>query len=149
MNKDIDDLLEKIDLLSAKTVHQWGTMTPHKMVEHLMNAFKVSSGKIEVKCYTPEEKLPTMKKFLMSDRPIPKGFDNPANELAPEGYQFQTLEIAKSNLFKEAADYYKFFEENPDAKLVNPTFGELNKEEWQQFHKKHLIHHLAQFRLID
>lgn len=149
MNKEIDDLLEKINLLTTKTIHQWGTMTPQKMVEHLMNAFKVSSGKIEVKCYTPEEKLPIMKKILLSERLLPKGFNSPANELAPEGYQFQTLEIAKSNLLSEVQDYYKYFEENPDSKLINPTFGELNKEEWRQFHIKHLKHHLTQFGLID
>lgn len=148
MNKDIDGLLEKINLLSTKTVHQWGTMTPHKMVEHLMNSFKVSNGKLKVECYTEAEKLPVLKKILMSDRPMPKGFNSPANELAPEGYQFQTLEIAKSNLLKEVADYYKFFDENPEAKLINPTFGELNKKGWEQFHKKHLTHHLTQFGLI-
>jgi oxepin-CoA hydrolase/3-oxo-5,6-dehydrosuberyl-CoA semialdehyde dehydrogenase len=43
----------------------------------------------------------------------------------------------------------RFFESNPDAKPTNVTFGELNKAEWDQFHKKHFTHHLTQFNLLD
>jgi oxepin-CoA hydrolase/3-oxo-5,6-dehydrosuberyl-CoA semialdehyde dehydrogenase len=49
----------------------------------------------------------------------------------------------------EVDNYYNYFNENPDAVLMNPTFGELNKDEWEQFHKKHLTHHLTQFGLIE
>ena len=52
------------------------------------------------------------------------------------------------NLTQEVEDYYKFFEENPEAVLTNPTFGDLNKAEWAVFHEKHFRHHFAQFGLI-
>jgi len=34
---------------------------------------------------------------------------------------------------------------NPDALKLNPTFGELNKAEWEIFHEKHFTHHFKQF----
>ncbi|KUG27014.1 phenylacetic acid degradation protein paan, ring-opening aldehyde dehydrogenase [hydrocarbon metagenome] len=148
MNSEIDDLINKIDRLKENTIPVWGTMTSQKMVEHLVNTFRVSSGKLEIQCFTEERKLPTLKRFLMSDRPLPREFKSPANELIPQGYQFQTIDIAKSNLLNEVEDYYKYFEQNPDSIIMNPTFGELNKEEWKRFHIKHLTHHLTQFGLL-
>lgn len=149
MNSEIDDLINKIDRLKENTTPVWGTMTAQKMVEHLINTFRVSSGKLEIQCFTEERKLPTLKRFLMSERPLPREFKSPANELVPQGYQFQTIEIAKSNLLNEVEDYYKYFEQNPDSIIMNPTFGELNKEEWGRFHIKHLTHHLTQFALLS
>jgi hypothetical protein len=42
-----------------------------------------------------------------------------------------------------------FNEEKKEALPINPTFGPLNKEEWLQFHKKHLTHHFTQLGLIE
>jgi len=148
MSSEIDDLINKIGRLQENTIPVWGTMTSQKMVEHLVNTFRVSSAKLVVPCYTEERKLPVLKRFLISDRPLPREFKSPANELIPQGYQFQTIDIAKSNLLNEVEDYYKYFEQNPDSIIMNPTFGELNKEEWKQFHIKHLTHHLTQFGLL-
>lgn len=148
MYKPVDELINKIDNLENNTQPEWGTMTAQKMVEHLANTFKIANGKLEVECFSEEKKLPVLRKVLMSDRPMPKGFKSPANELLPQDYEYESFESAKEALKKEVDDYYKFFNENPESKLVNPTFGELNKEEWEQFHRKHLKHHLTQFGLI-
>ena len=149
MYNEIENLLGKLEKLNKDTQPQWGTMTAQKMVEHLINSFKIANGKMEIECFSDEAKLPVLKKILMSDRPMPKGFDSPANQKVPQNYQFENLDSAKSELRKQVDDYYKVFEENPDSKFVNPTFGELNKNEWDQFHKKHLTHHLSQFGLLD
>ena len=51
--------------------------------------------------------------------------------------------------FKEQREkYLEFFKENPDAKLKNMVFGELNKYEWYLLERKHLNHHFEQFGLI-
>jgi hypothetical protein len=115
MNTKIDELITNIEKLDDKTIPQWGTMTAQKMVEHLINTFRISSGKLEIECFTEERKLPILKRFLFSDKPV--------------------------------EDYYDYFEENPDSIFINPTFGPLNKEEWERFHIKHLTHHLTQFGL--
>jgi oxepin-CoA hydrolase/3-oxo-5,6-dehydrosuberyl-CoA semialdehyde dehydrogenase len=49
----------------------------------------------------------------------------------------------------EAREVYKvYFKENPEAKLKNVVFGELNKYEWYLLERKHLNHHFKQFNLL-
>jgi len=138
-------LLKKLD---PKQKALWGKMTPQHMVEHLILAVQMSNGKLKLECFNQPDKIPTLKRFLMSSKPMPKGFVNPA--IGPDNLplNYSSLDEAKNKLEEEIEDYYHFFEENPDAKLVNVTFGELNKEEWDVFHKKHFTHHLSQFGLL-
>ena len=145
-------LLYKLDLLNGlqkDTKQLWGKMSAQHMIEHLILAVKMSNGKLIVGCFNPPEKIPALKRFLLSGRPLPKEFINP---LVGEGLiplECENLEEAKLVLRKEIEDYYKYFEERPDAILVNATFGELNKNEWDVFHEKHFTHHLGQFGIIQ
>ena len=126
----------------------WGKMTPQHMVEHLILAVQMSNGKLKLECFNPPEKIPTLKRFLMSSRLMPKLFVNPVigDDLRP--LEYSSLINAVEKLKKEIDDYISFFENNPGANLVNVTFSELNKEEWDVFHKKHFRHHLSQFGLL-
>jgi len=120
-------------------------MSAQHMVEHLILAVRTSNGKLNVGCFNPPEKWPTLKKYLLSSRPLPQDFVNPiiGTNLLP--LEFESLEKALTVLRTEVEDYYKFFEMNPDALKLNPTFGELNKAEWEIFHEKHFTHHFKQF----
>ena len=52
--------------------------------------------------------------------------------------KFPNIDEAKSELERKVNDYYYcYFEKNPESKLVNVTFGELNKDEWVVFHDNH------------
>lgn len=123
----------------------WGKMSAQHMVEHLILAVQMSNGKLKLECFNPKEKLPALKRFLLSERPLPKLFINPiiGEELKP--FKYSSLDEAKQKLKEEIDDYLLFFDKNPEAKPVNVTFGELNNEEWEVFHRKHFTHHLAQF----
>ena len=144
-----NQFLTKLENLKADTRPQWGKMTAQHMVEHLITAVQMSNGKVHFKCFNPPEKLPALRRFLMSDRPLPRNFVNPV--IGPDilPLQYPGLEETKEILESEINDYYNFFELNPNVKPTNVTFGELNKEEWDQFHKKHFTHHLTQFKLLD
>lgn len=144
-------LLEKIGLLkdfdkNAKPL--WGKMTPQHMIEHLIGSLQMSVGELKVECFNPPEKLPALIKYLMSSRPLPKDFINPVigPDLIP--LKYSSLEESISALINYITKYYEFFEANPESKTTNPTFGELNKIEWDQFHEKHFTHHFSQFGLI-
>jgi len=126
----------------------WGKMTPQHMVEHLILAVKMSNGKLKLECFNPPEKIPSLKRFLMSSRPMPKLFVNPVTGEDIIPLKYSSLEDAVGKLENEIDDYELYFENNPDVKPVNATFGELNKEEWDVFHKKHFTHHLSQFGLL-
>lgn len=136
-----------LSMLTPGTLPKWGKMTAQHMVEHLILAFRMGNGKLKVDCINPTEKLLTLKRFLLSDRPLPKNFVNSLiGEDLPQ-LMFAHLQEAKENLKKEVDDYYSYFETNPEAKLMNATFGELNKDEWEIFHAKHLKHHFEQFEI--
>ena len=94
MFNDFYMLLEK---LNTGKKPLWGKMTSQQMVEHLILAVKMGNGKLEVECFNPPEKLPVLKKFLMSSKPMPKLFINP---LIGEGLlplKYSSLEEAKMN----------------------------------------------------
>lgn len=146
----IYSILNKLENLSHDTKPIWGIMSSQHMVEHLIDSFRLSNGKLlNKKCMTPENKLSLLKRILMSNRPFPRNFVNNVigGDLKPLNYN--NLEVAKEILKREVEDMNKFFELNPNEKPINPTFGPLNKEEWNHFHKKHLTHHFTQFGLLD
>jgi oxepin-CoA hydrolase/3-oxo-5,6-dehydrosuberyl-CoA semialdehyde dehydrogenase len=57
------------------------------------------------------------------------------------------LKFAISILLSELNRFDKYFKENKYATPINPTMGELNKQEWTIFHNKHFEHHFKQFNL--
>jgi len=144
----INHFITKLNLLKPDQKPVWGKMSAQHMVEHLILAVKMGNGKLKFECINPPEKLPTLKNFLMSNRPMPKGFVNPVIGQENLPLNYSSLDEATSKIKEEVEDYYRFFEENPDAKPVNATFGELSKNEWDHFHKKHFTHHLGQFGLL-
>jgi len=145
LNNPIIDRINLLGTLKSDTKQLWGKMTAQHMVEHLILAVRTSNGKLNVGCFNPPDKLPTLKRFLLSSRPLPKEFMNPiiGENLLP--LEYKNLDEAIKILSQEVNDYYEYFKENPDALLLNPTFGELNKSEWDVFHEKHFKHHLSQF----
>jgi hypothetical protein len=143
------EFLEALNDLKPESKPLWGKMTAQHMVEHLIFAVQMGNEKLFLECFNPPEKLPLMKRILMSNKPLPKLFVNPVIGSDLMELKYHNLEEAKSNLRKEADDYYSYFEKNPGAKLVNVTFGELNFAEWEVFHKKHFSHHFNQFGLLS
>lgn len=148
MQDSIKDFLQPLNNLKIDTKPLWGKMTSQHMVEHLIFAVRISNGKLKSECFNPPEKLPTLKKFLLSNRPLPQNFINPVigEDLLP--LQYDSLDKAKEILTEEINDYFEFFEDHPGATPTNVSFGDLNKDEWEIFHQKHFTHHLRQFGLI-
>jgi hypothetical protein len=148
MNMMTNNYLMLLNKLDPRQKPLWGKMTPQHMVEHLILAVQMSNGKLNLECFNPPEKIPSLKRFLLSSRPMPKLFVNPVigEDLRP--LEYSSLNEAIEKLKNEIDDHILFFGNNPGANPVNVTFGELNKEEWIVFHKKHFTHHLSQFGLL-
>lgn len=141
-------LSQAISSLDEDTEAQWGEMSAQHMVEHLVFAFRMSTGRLEVRCQTTDEKLDRMQAFLSLNRAMPKGFTNPVTGDKLLELQYDSMDQAKKALEKEVQYYLSYYEDNPDATHTNPMFGELDAEGWQKFHFKHCFHHLSQFGLI-
>lgn len=146
---DLEKLLEPVFELDEAEKPLWGKMTPQHMIEHLGFAFRMSNGKQTVPIKSDPERLPALRRFLKSDRPMPRNYVNPitGDRLLP--LQYGSMAAARKSLFREVKDFYSFFEQNPEARLNNPVFGKLNFGEWLIFHRKHIVHHLAQFGCMD
>ena len=145
-----EKIQECLNNLKEDAEPKWGIMTPQHMIEHLEFTYKVASGEIkDLEIATPEKILEKVHNSLYNYEKFPKNSNFPMLEK-------DTLDILKHDdfvssvtKFKEARENYKtYFKENPDAKLNNLVFGELNRYEWYLMERKHLNHHFEQFGLI-
>lgn len=145
MKTDLTRIKELLKKLDENTPAQWGKMSAQHMIEHLILTYRICNGTREVSIVTGERLLPIQKRFLMSDKPLPKLFINPVigEDLLP--LEFESLESAKKELLNEIEKYELYFASNPEANAAHPVFGYLNKSEWDIFHDKHIRHHLLQF----
>ncbi len=144
----LKEFASQINNLEEQKKPIWGKMTPQHMVEHLTSTFRLATGQVKVPVYTPANQLASMRRFLMSDRPIPREVVSPAVGSELPKLKNDSFEEAISEFWKEFDKFESYYEENPDAKQINPAFGELTREEWTQFMKKHMTHHFEQFGLI-
>jgi hypothetical protein len=157
--KTIDELEQllfthAIDLLSnlqSDTKPLWGHMDAQRMVEHLSLGLRISNGAIDLTILNGDEvRALKMKKIsLLSDRPMPKGFQNPVMPVEPIPYEAAGLQEA-INLLKENLQAFKnyFAQAGADATRIHNMFGPLTYHEWLLFHHKHFSHHFSQFGLI-
>ncbi|MCM0060276.1 MAG: hypothetical protein NBV57_05400 [Algoriphagus sp.] len=141
-----ETLLQRLQPLSLTTEAQFGILTPQHMVEHLTLTLKMSSGRISIPEFVPNEKQLAQKQaLLVTDLPFPKGVKAPGLPDTLLDLRFPDLETAKEELIKSWDAYHLVFQENPTKQTMHPRFGFLNFEEWERFHAKHFDHHLGQF----
>lgn len=127
----------------------WGVLNAQQVVEHLAWSFEQAAGMHPQALQTPAEMVEKMQAFALSDKPFRP---NTKNSLMSE----TPAPVIKANMaesidwLKQAVDQFlAYFEANPNAILLNPFFGELNQAGWTTLLKKHCIHHLNQFELIN
>ena len=137
--------------LTPEHIALWGRMDAQQMLEHLGLAIKVSSGKINVEVITPPDKVEKLKRIaVLSERPLPMGFQNPVLPETPIPYYFINFNEAKKALWEELDFFFDYFtREGDNHKRPHNVFGDLNYEEWLMFHYKHFMHHGAQFGLVE
>lgn len=139
-----------LDKLSADTKPKWGVMTPQHMLEHLEFTYKIAAGEIQdFNVATPEKILEKVHNSLYNYEKFPKGTNFPLLEKDTlEPLKHPDLETAIEKFKEQREKYLEFFKDNPEAKLKNLVFGELNKYESYLLERKHLNHHFEQFGLI-
>lgn len=141
---NLESILHHVNQISADTKPEWGAMTSQKMIEHLTDAVRISSGKIKFECLNEGDRLQRSRDFLMSDAPMPKGFK--AVYVADDApYRNEEFELAVDELVEAWVDFEEYYETNPKAKPTHPVFGDLTLSEWKWMHRKHFTHHLTQF----
>ncbi len=139
---EFPELLASIPLDTAPL---FGKMNVLQMIEHMAYAFQQASGLVVHPTLHDAETTQKMYRFMMSDKPFRDNTPNPylPDEPLPASYSAQPQAI---EALKQAIQVFKeTFTDQPEKRLLNPFFGELNFEEWTHLLFKHSWHHLRQF----
>ncbi len=127
----------------------WGKMSFQHCIEHLTETLQMSNGNNPQKMPdVPEHIFDGLKKFLMGKNDFPKGFISPLTGENLPALKHISLNNAIQEFITELEIYKDFWQKNENTTLYSPTFGNLNKDQWDKFHQKHFKHHFTQFGLI-
>ena len=136
--------------LPADRQPKWGKMTAQHMVEHISGTMLISNGKFPWPGPAGTEwGLANRHRMLepgFSD--YPKNLRVPGVPEVPATLRFPDIETAKGRFLGEVARFFTYFSENPQARPVNPLFGEMDFGEWKTVHTFHFQHHFRQFGLL-
>ena len=142
----LESMLAKLNSLSADSKPLWGNMSTQRMVEHLSDMLYMSIGKGDYTLLIDAEKIPSMQRFLESDKPMAKNIEVPfANK--EESLRNEELELAIDEFIDAFLGFEDFYDENPEATSLHPFYGDLNYHLWKRLHTKHFAHHFEQFSI--
>jgi oxepin-CoA hydrolase/3-oxo-5,6-dehydrosuberyl-CoA semialdehyde dehydrogenase len=142
------NLTANLEKLKEDSQSEWGTMTPKKMLIHLIQSSKMmhfGNNTLLIKKEYTKKAID----FLYSEKDIKRGLIIPNNL----GFNFdadinENIEELKRELINSTNNMLTFFKKNTDFKAIHPFFGELNSKQWILFQRKHFTHHLSQFSLL-
>ncbi|MBO6607977.1 phenylacetic acid degradation bifunctional protein PaaZ [Psychroserpens sp.] len=147
---DRNSLESYLNKLSEDSKPLWGNMTPQHMLEHLEYSTRISSGEIQdIEIATPEKILEKVHATIYNYDKMPRNFGAPERlEKELEQLKHENLDTAKQKLLEAFDNYVAYFKAHPEGTLKNIVFGDLNRYEWNLFHRKHYNHHFEQFGLL-
>ncbi|RPD38891.1 DUF1569 domain-containing protein [Chitinophaga barathri] len=136
-----------LEKLQPDTTPAWGRMNAQQMIEHLDGIVRHSASDEGTEILSPEETLPKLRRWLETDKPLPKDFMNPVYKDRPPAHP--DLETAIRSLHEGLAHFHQVYDLHPEHTSPHPVFGYLDYEGWLRFHQKHFRHHLTQFGLLE
>jgi len=134
---------QRVERLTPVTPRQWGRMTPHQMVCHLTDAYRMSSGERRPKAVDNFISR-SIVRLVALHTPLawPKGVktipeaDQEQGGTRPLEWDRDVAELLRS------IDAFRPLEGHP-----HPMFGPLTEQEWDVWGFRHADHHLRQFGL--
>lgn len=139
--------------LTADTPRQWGKMTPQHMLEHVSSIIYISRKDLGLQSFVPEDKLEKAQSFILrEDKMFRQGTKAPMMGDQLQDLKFENLDAAKKVFLESIQKFYAFHKDAQHAEppvIMHPAFGPLTLPLWERFHHKHIIHHFAQFGLME
>lgn len=137
--------------LSAESKPQWGQAPScQHIVEHLSSIVYLSRKELNIPLFIPENKVEKAQAWLWKEgKMMRKGTKAPLIGELPKELRFGSFEEALEVVDKNIKDFYEFYEQNQNKRLVHPAFGELDQKNWERFHHIHFVHHLGQFGALE
>ncbi|MFN6093139.1 MAG: DUF1569 domain-containing protein [Bacteroidota bacterium] len=143
----LNQLVNDFRSLSQPANANWGKMNFNQMLEHLIEACKNASGDIVFDTFhTPEERLPVMQAFLMTDKLFKPETKNAMMGEVPAPVKNDNSNALLDELQSQINRFYERFQQDENLVVRNPIFGDLSEELWTRLLYKHCIHHLHQFQ---
>lgn len=132
----------RLERLRPDSVRVWGTLSPHAMLCHLIDGFRMTFG--EVRHEAQDSWLNGwFGRWFVIDCPLawPKG-----RIQAPPAFFHTTVEHDFQWDRNRVAEYIQRFAVGPHQTWgVSPILGPLSPRQWGKLSWRHLDHHLRQF----
>jgi len=138
----MEELIQRINVLTPATQRQWGKMDVAQMMAHLSNSLEVSTGdKVYKQAFMGMIFGKIAKKSVTSEKPLRQGVPTAPGFLVVGSKDFNTEKQRLITLMKRlsAADPASL------ATKTHPFFGRMTPQEWNLVNYKHLDHHFRQF----
>jgi Protein of unknown function (DUF1569) len=139
------DFIEALRRIDENTVPNFGKMKLHQMIEHMSYSIDVAYGKIAVPAITPDDKVPSAQKWLMSEAMFKPNIQNVLLPQEPLAVQTASVKNAIELLQDSIKNFIAFYADDKEKQVQNAFYGKLNFEQQTQLLFKHATHHLAQF----
>ena len=140
-----NDFVTTIRTINPDTKPLFGKMNVHQMIEHMSDAVRQASGFIRQEATGDAETTEKMYRFMMSDKPFRDNTPNPFLPDEPNTPRHGSVDDSLNQLQIDIETFINIFKSNPEKRILNPFFGNLNFDEWVHLLHKHALHHLRQF----
>lgn len=134
-----------LETLPENAERKWGKMNLIQMLEHMAEYVAMAYGKPPQGLQVSPEVSEKMRAFLESEKPFRENTPNSLMPEKPPPAKSKDKNTALRTLKNEIENFFDAFEKDPDNKIMNPFFGELNFDQSVQLLYKHALHHLRQF----
>lgn len=139
------EVLDRIDRLSADSRPEWGKMNAAQMMAHCTAIQKVINGEEDLKGTPFIARLfkGMIRKAVVGDKPFSRSLRTHPQYMPSSDSEFET----EKNELKDALERFVRMDRENVPAPDHPLFGALTKDErgWSVY--KHLDHHLTQFRV--
>jgi Protein of unknown function (DUF1569) len=140
--KDNQEILDRIEKLTANSQRLWGKMSVSQMLEHCQKPLEVATGSLELKrSFIGFLFGKIAKKVFLGNKPLSKNMPTDKDFIIKTDPDFKTQ---KSILVNYIIDFGKKGSSIISIK-IHPFFGEMTQDEWGILTYRHLDHHLKQF----
>ena len=110
----LETILTHLENVESTTQPLWGSMSAQRMVEHLSDSLKMAVGQNVFPLEVQEDRIPKMKEFLLSDKPMAKNIEVPFAK-KNETLRCSDLELAIDELAENWVEFEEYFSENDEA----------------------------------
>ena len=137
-----DEILQRLETLSANSQAQWGKMNVAQMLAHCAEVLKLAATtQPTTRSWMGFLIGGFFKKGLYNDVPISKNLPTAPNFKIVEQKEFEAEKAVVISLIERVSTGG----EQAVAGKVHPFFGNLTPEQWGISQWKHLNHHFSQF----